>query len=147
MKVTNKDILLLSCPVVTVILPIILVYAVGGYTGLAFMIICLLIVNPAYFIVMGTVCGSNIKRYWPVPFVSVVITSLSLKFILQMGIADNHYYAVIYLVCSVLPMILTAIIKCNKQNGEPHKNRKLLITVIGVLIFLMSICAVMLVLK
>ena len=53
--------LLLSAPAVTMLLPIVIIYAVGGHTGMALMVMCLMVINPLYFICVGFASGGDIK--------------------------------------------------------------------------------------
>lgn len=81
--------------------PLLGILLIPAHWGMIYMMLLLLIMNPAFFVFCGGVASENIKKYWFLPLTYVLVFSVSIALILGMR---EVFYMKMYLVISYMSM-------------------------------------------
>ncbi len=103
---------ILAWAIITVMVLLLLPWLVTSFipadSGMAAMILLLLIVNPLCAAATGIFSGQSIKSRWSLPVIFALLFSCGAWFLLQMYAAALFAYTGIYLAVGIAAMLLTA---------------------------------------
>ncbi|WP_246867057.1 hypothetical protein [Parabacteroides distasonis] len=93
------------------ILPFAIAHFVSECIGMALCMILFLVLNPAYLIVLGTICGRNIRQMWNLPLIATVMFLAGTWLFFDIKEVWFLIYAAIYLVLGWIAMFVSKYVK------------------------------------
>ncbi len=76
-----------------------------------FILMFFLGICPLYSIILGVLCGTEIKKRWYIPVISAFFYLASMWALMEPGEIAFAIYSAIYLVLSVISMLITGAVK------------------------------------
>lgn len=93
------------CLVCLFVLPLLFINVASSDAGMALCLVLFFAVDPLFFIVLGLICGTDLKKLWLIVPAAAIFFPLGFSLAAGEFVSDIFAYCPIYLAAGILSMI------------------------------------------
>ena len=99
-------------------LPFLAVKLVNSFAGMGVSLLLFFAVNPLYSAISGYFAGKDVKTFWWITIVNVLLYIAGVWIFFDTGETAFFIYASVYLVLGLAAMIITALVKKSREDKK-----------------------------
>ena len=103
---------------IMIALPFLAVKLVNSFAGMGVSLLLFFAVNPLYSAISGYFAGKDVKTFWWISIVNVLLYIAGVWIFFDTGETAFFIYASVYLVLGLAAMIITALVKKSREDKK-----------------------------